>query len=298
MRLLAASLLLLAAPLGAVPVSQRPEASASGPYVRLGEVAEVGPAWRDILLGEAPAEDAVRILTRGELASRLAYLGMGAELGGSEETRVRRGAPAAPSLEETLCAEIDRRLRERGRTLAGGEWSLPSPWESAEVLEVSLEGESALLHLRGRLPEGGLEEFRLKVSTVRVRTAVVALRALKPGQTAVAGDLGLRELPESVLPEGAVTDLPCCLGRKVLRPVPADGVLTFPALALPRLVARGSTCVLEECRGAVRVRCQGRALADGRVGELIQFEVADSGKRVRARVRAAGEAELRLEEAP
>ncbi len=198
-----------------------------------------------------------------------------------------------------LKAEIDRRLREQGWALGQAGLELPATWESAELLEVPAVpdgGGELAVRLKGRLPGGVSEEKKVSVLPVRMRKAVVTLRSLKEGQLVSGEDLALREFPEGKVPPGALADLAVCQGRRVLKSLPSGAVLTSAALLFPRVVARGGSCVLSGSNGKVSIRCEGKALADARIGEVIAFEVLDSGKRVRARVRAEGEAELCLGE--
>ena len=288
-----------------------PRAEVAGPYVRLGEVAEVSgdPAWQDILLGPAPAAGETARMSRREIQLRLDHLALSVRVEGAEEAELRL-APPAPErqrLLKDLRAELARRLEalpaEAGSLwrLAPGELALPAAWRKAEVLalgSVRPEGGEVEASLRGSGSDGRGEEVSLAVAVLKVRPVAVALRGLRANQVVTSQDVALRELPADRIPLGAMARVDACVGSLALRPVAAEGILVASALVAPRLVSRGSLCVLSERAGKVRVRCQGKALADGRLDEWVPFEIVDSRKTVRARVRAVGEAELRLEEAP
>ena len=115
--------LLLAAPAFAATLVLRETVETSGPYVRLGELAEIqggDPLWADIFLGPAPLPGESRRITREALRARLAYLGVAAELLGADGVDVKLGrGPGAP-----LADEILRRLRVSGLAPAG-ELTLP-----------------------------------------------------------------------------------------------------------------------------------------------------------------------------
>lgn len=289
------ALLVLALPLHAGTVELRAEAEASGPYLMLGEAAVLDgdPFWADAFLAPAPEEGQVLELTREAVQARLDFLGIPAKVTGAARASVRRSAGA--QVLERLRAEV---AAEAARLLGRG-WALaelpglPPGWVSAEVLEATREGAEARLTVRGNG-----DEIRLRVPLQKVRRVAVAARDLKPSQRIGPGDLSWRDLPESSLPPGAVDD-PCrCASSQLTRAVPAGGILVAAALSSPKLVARGQACVLSEASGPVRLRCQARALADGRLDDVVPFQIVDSGKTVPARVRGEGEAELRLEEAP
>lgn len=300
-----------ALPLWAGSVTLRPEAETAGPYVRLGEVAEIqgDPVWSDIFLGPAPAAGEPGRVTRAEVARRLAYLGVPAEVGGAEATVLRLASPSAAAgrMARDVREEVARRL-EAMPAGDGAHWRLsgvlpplPTGWEAAEVESVSVpgpQGGEVEVALAGRLPGGRREGTTLTATVFKARRVVVAVRPLRSNQVLVEGDVAERELPVAKVPAGALESAREGLGSLVLRPVEAEGILVAAALAAPRLVTRGSVCVLSEPSGRVRVRCQGKALADGARGELVAFEIMDSRKTVRARVRAAGEADLCLEEVP
>ncbi len=282
--LLVLLLLLLAAPAAAATVSLRERAETSGPYVRLGEVAELtgaDPLWADIFLGPAPAAGEARSIRRDAVKDRLAYLGLAARMEGAEEVEVRLGrGPEAP-----LADEIIRRLRASG-LVPSGELKLPeTPLEVVEVRDGAW-GE-ALVRLKEK--ESGHERL-LTVKIQRLRKAVVVLQPLRMGRVLDTGDLGVQELPERSLPAVTFRDPSECLGRRMIKPVKAGSVLEPSDLQLPRAVARGSLCTLTAKSGGLKVTCQASALRDGKLGELIPFEIKDSGKRLMARVLGDDEA--------
>ncbi len=279
--------------------------------MHLGEVAEVSgdPAWQDIFLGPAPAAGETARMTRQAVQRRLDYLALDVRVAGAEEAELRLAPPASErqQLLKDLRVELARRLEalpaEGGSLwrLAPGDPVLPAAWRTAEVLAlgpIRPEGGEVEAVLRGGVADGRAEEASVTVAVLRARKVAVALRVLRANQVVTSQDVALRELPVSQIPLGALARLDACVGSLVLRPVAAQGILVTSALVTPRLVSRGSLCVLSERAGKVRVRCQGRALADGRLDEWIPFEIVDSRKTVRARVSAVGEAELRLEEDP
>ena len=80
MRVLALALV-FALPALAGNITLRPEAEVAGPYVRLGEVAEVSgdPLWKEIFLGPAPEPGGRGRLRRQDVQTRLAFLGIPAK---------------------------------------------------------------------------------------------------------------------------------------------------------------------------------------------------------------------------
>ncbi len=282
--------ILTASPALAASVVLRERVETSGPYVRLGEVAEIqggDPLWADIFLGPAPAAGESRCITREAVRARLAYLGVAAELQGASGVEVRLGrGPEAPVMDE-----IVRRLRTSGLA-PEGEMKLPE--SPAEVLEVLPAGWG---EARVRLKEKDSgREILLTVKVQRLRKAVVILQAMKMGRALEAADLGIQELPERSLPRVYFHDTSECEGRRLLKPVKGGAVLEPGSLQLPRAIARGSLCTLTQSSGGLALRCQAKALSDGKLGEVIPFEITDSRKTVRARVLGDGEAAMELDE--
>lgn len=283
-------------------VTMRETAISAGPYLRLGDVAEVqgDPLWEDILLGAAPEAGTEAVVTREEVKARLAWLGVGAEVAGSERTMVTRGeAPPRPGA--GLRAEVDRLLRmasdEPGVTWALGGAALDTPpgWPSRDVPEVvsvraAGSGEAEVV-LRNR--ESG-EEARFRIRPLRLRRAVVAARVLKASQRVAEGDAAMREMPADQVPLGAFDHPADCVGRLVQRPVAEGAVLSQALLVGPKAVSRGQVCRLAVRSGNVTASCPAKALAEGRVGQEIPFEIADTKVVVTATVVSEGAAEARL----
>ena len=283
-------LLLLAAgaSASAATVSLKERAETSGPYVRLGEVAEIrggDPLWADIFLGPAPAAGESRRITREAVRARMAYLGLAAGMEGAEEVDVRLGRPEAA----TLADEIIRRLRTLGLVPAGDMGLGETPAELIEVKAAALADEAKV---RLREKASGRERM-LTVKVQKLRKVVVIVKDLRTGRLLSPEDLGLQELPEKGLPRVCFQDPDGCLGKRLVKPLKAGAVLDPSSLQLPRSIARGSLCTLvQSSPQGLRITCQATALMDGKLGELIPFEIPDSGKRVRARVLGDGEASM------
>ncbi len=99
------------------------------------------------------------------------------------------------------------------------------------------------------------------------------------GTSIRADDLELVERNLSHLPYGYYRDPQPVIGQQAKRTLAAAAVITPPMLQAPRLIKRGERVSVIAERGPLQIRTSGKALRDGKSGELIQIRT-DGSQRV------------------
>jgi flagellar basal body P-ring formation protein FlgA len=197
-----------------------------------------------------------------------------AAISAAAENAVRASAGAAASQLLLQPAALDPRLRVAScdRALTGF-LTDTSPLRYQTTVGVRCEG-----------------SVRWTIYTnVRVETQAPVLVALKPllrddELTAAEFRLETRRVPG--LLSAYVTDLTALKGQRLRRPLAADEALSFDALVPANLIHRGQTVVLLAHAGALEVRMNGVALADGRASERIRVQNTSSQRVVEGIVRS------------
>ncbi len=214
---------------------------------------------------------------------------------------------ARPEAGASLRAACDAALRG---VLATGPWSprdsvafdwslpvLPRLSDSARV-----EADVVQLRPRGtcvvalRLVDQGRVARRLTVP-VRVRRwdlLPVARRELPRGRVLTAEDLEARWLESTAMADADLVSLEDALGNRLSRYLLAGRPLARRQLERVPDVRRGETLTVTVRTGGVAVRASAHALEDGRIGESLQVKLDDTGRRLTARLVAAGEAVLEV----
>jgi flagella basal body P-ring formation protein FlgA len=108
---------------------------------------------------------------------------------------------------------------------------------------------------------------------------LVTRQPLARGTRIEADDLELVERNLSHLPYGYYTDPQPIAGQLAKRTIAAATVITPPMLEAPRLVKRGERVSVIAERGPLQIRTSGKALSDGKSGEIIQIR-ADGSRRI------------------
>jgi len=105
---------------------------------------------------------------------------------------------------------------------------------------------------------------------------LVTRQPLARGTRIEAGDLELVERNLAYLPYGYYTDPQPIAGQLAKRTIAGATVITPPMLQAPRLVKRGERVSVIAERGPLQIRTSGKALRDGKSGELIQIRAEGS----------------------
>ncbi|MDB5967599.1 MAG: flgA [Hydrocarboniphaga sp.] len=132
------------------------------------------------------------------------------------------------------------------------------------------------------------------VKVASVADVVVAARNLPAGSQIAPGDVRVEKRDTSVLAQGYLADAALAVGQMLSRPLAAGAVLTPPGLARPSVVRRGDLVTLVSRSGGFEVRTQGKALANGALGERLAVENSSSRRVVQGQVAADGTVEIAL----
>ena len=85
------------------------------------------------------------------------------------------------------------------------------------------------------------------------------------------------------------------IGRMATRSLTTGSVILRNYLEIPKLVHRNEKVTIDVYLGSIHIRAQGKALADGVLGDTIDVANLDSGIKVRAIVTGAGQVQARIE---
>lgn len=122
------------------------------------------------------------------------------------------------------------------------------------------------------------------VQVSREAEVLVLNRPLMAGEIVTAGAVSLHRQEIGDLAYGFLGNPQDAIGMATRHAMPAGAVLGTADLAAPRLVKRGQPVTLVSHAGALMVRAEGKALADGAAGEYIAVENLNSRRVVRGRV--------------
>jgi len=130
--------------------------------------------------------------------------------------------------------------------------------------------------------------FRVKLFAL----VVVSTRPLARGQIVGKDAVRLERREVTTVTGTYLTDVAAAIGKRVERPVGAGSLLTAEALSEPLAVERGKSLRIVVAIGQIRITALGKALEDGRIGDLIAVQVAATGKRIMAVVVGPGTVSL------
>jgi flagella basal body P-ring formation protein FlgA len=290
----------------AAEIRLRPQCMASGPLVKLGDVADIvtadkrqADALAAIELFPAPAAPQQRFLRVRELQDLLLLRGVNLaehQFSGSSQVSVSAGVPAttrpaagqAPSISAVrrasrrVCEAVAKHLQEKA--------SADQPW----VVDAELNEQQARLFADaaatisitgGQPPWTGTQHFEVAVRSAqgvahfpldaRVTVpgvVVVTVRALQRGTVIRLGDVEMqRETPGSE-DTGAFHTPEEVIGRETTKAIAAGRPLTPDALRAPLLVHRGDVVTVYVHSAGIRIRTTARCRDDGSQGDLVAVE--------------------------
>ncbi len=107
---------------------------------------------------------------------------------------------------------------------------------------------------------------------------VVASRPLARFETFGPGDARLERRELTLASMRALTRIDEVVGKQAARAIGVNEILTSSAVDLPRVVPRGGIVTLVYETNGLELETPGRALEDGRIGDVIKVRNASSGK--------------------
>lgn len=109
------------------------------------------------------------------------------------------------------------------------------------------------------------------------------------GDLLAASDFVLEERPA---PTGPIAGPGQILGKEALRHLASGSLLRASDVAEPRLVKRGEPVTLTIRSGSLLIRAQGRALGDGRRGDLVRVVAVSTNRTLDGVVESSGAVRL------
>lgn len=107
---------------------------------------------------------------------------------------------------------------------------------------------------------------------------LVARQPIARGDTLQKNDLELVERNIASLPYGYYSESEAVTGMLAKRTISASTVITPQMLQAPKLVKRGQRVSVIAETGPLKIRTTGKALMDGKSGDLIRIEALGSGR--------------------
>lgn len=219
-----------------------------------------------------------------------------------------QAAPAEPVVRQVSLDEIRRAVtrfldKQFAGKIAEFEVTLLSPDEPVALAAGASAGAVDLKVKAGRGEDGlGRRAFQLAVlvngkdvqslravAQVEAQADVVtAGRYIKPDETIGADDLVISrvQLPPSI--GDFILDMQEVVGKRAVRPIPADKPVRVSLLAQPYAVRKGDRVTIEAKRGGLQIQAAGVTKGPGQLGQSVTVTNQDSGKDLRAKVVGPG----------
>lgn len=131
--------------------------------------------------------------------------------------------------------------------------------------------------------------MHVPVTINRFKAVLVANHQLQKGHMLEAGDAGLKRKNIALLPYGYLDSHDKLKGLKLKRRVRAGTVLTPSMLKKPQIVSRGQQLSIIAHSGRMMVRVDGKALANGAIGDRIKVMNLKSKQKLEGIVTASGD---------
>lgn len=145
-----------------------------------------------------------------------------------------------------------------------------------------------------KLPEGAMAEVASTTLSFLVKVEcpqVTASRLIRRGEAIGPANVSVAMRDVTYQQEDGYSDPAACTGLTARLAIQPGSVLAPGMLEMPFIVKRGDLLKLKVKSGRVSVEAMATALRDGRKGDVIPVEVADSHKKVNATVLGPGQVE-------
>jgi len=120
------------------------------------------------------------------------------------------------------------------------------------------------------------------------KNVLVASRQLQKGRVLTEADIKMKKMDMAKLRHGFFEELKLGTGKKLKRRILAEAVLTPAMLKNPQLIRRGQQITIMAQSGRMTVRMEGKALANGAVGERIKVMNIKSSKKLEGVITSSG----------
>ncbi|MBL4711671.1 MAG: flagellar basal body P-ring formation protein FlgA [Gammaproteobacteria bacterium] len=123
---------------------------------------------------------------------------------------------------------------------------------------------------------------------------LVATHQLQKGSVLKISDIQLKSFDIATLPYGFIEDIKSGTGMKLKRRVLTGAVLTPAMLKKPQIISRGQQVTILAQTGLMAVRMNGKALANGAIGDRIKVINLKSRKKLEGIITMAGEVKVKI----
>lgn len=130
----------------------------------------------------------------------------------------------------------------------------------------------------------------IKADVERTAKAIVTTRALAAGDVIREDDIELKDLAPQLVVDSTVRIADEAIGREVKKAMPAGQVLSANQIRKPIIVRRGELVTVYSIAAGVQIKAKAKATGDSGLGDLVQLESIETGKKIQARVTAPQEA--------
>lgn len=120
-----------------------------------------------------------------------------------------------------------------------------------------------------------------------IREVVMTKRRIKRGQLISREDLTFAK-EERHLQKEALTEIEEAIGKRAVRNVKADQVITSGMVEEPPLVKKGNRVIISAENENIKITTSGKVMEDGRTGDMIKVINIRSGKEILATVKGPG----------
>ncbi len=253
------------------------------------------------VVGYSPEPGVVRNLSRGELLSFAHSHGLALE----DAPEVCVIIPMAGILQPAALSAAMRRVLP-----AGAELEILETTQAAVptgTITFTLDGieppqpadPSAQLW-KGYVTYAGSRKFRIwaRVRVSVIRPELVALRALRQGDTLTADAVSVEPRRGSLRPDVAVRTLEEAIGLKLLKSIREGEKISAAQLSPPVKVHRGDPVKVEVINGPAHLLLSAIAEGNAREGDIVQLRNPSTGKTFSARLEPGGKAVIALSKIP
>jgi flagella basal body P-ring formation protein FlgA len=282
-----------------------PEVEVKGGKVRLGQIARIetenetmGEKLRDVAVTSAPRPGKSRRITRAHVEAMIERGGIDPKSIKIEGDSVLVRTSYQRVEAKRLMKAIEEFLRERAGSIESKvsilpttplkDLSLPTGEVSISVRSISKDPLRGWFRAILRVDGEVVEEVPIFAKVKVEKEVVVAVKPIGAGERISADKVTVKRMmigPEEGDALGKVEDV---LGKICSRSIAKGSPIRRSSLRLPVIVRRGDLVKIVARYGLIRITARGKAVENGRLGDLIEVENLNSKRRIHAEVVSPG----------
>jgi len=290
-----------AASAAAVTVAVKAETKVRGPWLNLGDIAEVSgdskervKMLKDLNLGDAPAPGTTWLMTPALLEPKLAAAK-------ADFSDITWSVPSNFKISTSGQRVSGRQVSEiaqayLARISVGANLSLVDLPEDFQAPEGKLElvpelygsihyNYPTVVNVAVRADGAGFAKIPVQFEVKRYLDVVVAAVNLNAGDILSEQSLRLEKMDAGKLVAGYVTELKKVVGLQLRYPLAPGSVLSERSVMRPIVVQRGEVVKVLAKIGELEIAANGVALSGGAVGDVIRVQNSNTKKIMTGRVR-------------